>query len=150
MDRFLAVCLWVLVAPLAACGPADGPATERAERSGPERGLAIYRARCAWCHGPGLFDAPDLETRLASARERVAAFEEHAAAMADEDPGRWKASQADLEAILALPPGPERFARWLRTYVGDPGFDRTNNRMQRVPLKPAEAQALAEYLETVP
>ena len=140
----------VLVSALpAGCGAGE-PSDSSGLASGPQRGRDVYRARCDWCHGTGMFGSPRLSDSLASARARVESFAEHAAALEVDDPERYRSNRDSIAAILALPPGPDRFESWLGAYVNDPGFDRTTNRMQRVPLDLEETAALAAYLATLP
>lgn len=136
----LALLLW-------ACG-SDQESPGRAPVTAAQ-GQALYRARCAWCHDSGTFGAPPTAVAAASGRARAASFAQTVAALRREAPDRYAANARLLEKVSAAP-DEERFGTWLAAYVGNPGFDRPETRMQPVQMAPSEIAAVALWLEGLP
>lgn len=149
----------VLATLPAACGEAhdgssggsSGGGSAGSGRADPvAQGERVYKLACGQCHMIGLMGAKNLPTSLAESRARVADFEAHVAALEASAPELYAANQAALDAVLAVPQGPERYAVWLGQYLANPRFDRTLSRMNAVQLSRGDFTALLAYLEAQP
>lgn len=143
MTIALATLAWLLVS---GCGDENtAPAGAEGAANATARGASVYQAKCALCHSSGMFGARPLAESLRTAVERVRDLEQHVAALRASDPDHHASRAEALDAVLALE-GDARFEAWLRAYLADPRFDRSQSKMQAIQLDRRDEDALVAWL----